>query len=170
MGQAIGITRRDLSARELRALAGRSSDGAVVRRLLAIAMVMEGRSRTEAAEWNGMTRQTLRDWVHGYNARGVAGLVSGVSPGRPPFLSDARKAALRELVIEGPDPGRHGVVRWRCLELCAEVAERWSVRVGKQTMGKWLRGLKMTRLQPRPYHPKKAPEAEATFKKTSPAS
>ena len=101
--------------------------------------------------------------------RGVAGLVSGVSPGRPPLLSDARKAELRELVIDGPDPVRHEVVRWRCRDLCAEVAERWSVRVGKQTMGRWLRRLKMTRLQPRPYHPKKAPDAEETFKKTSPA-
>ena len=169
MGQPIGITRWDLSARELRALACRTPDGAVVRRLLAIALVMEGRSRTEAAEWNGMTRQTLRDWVHRYNAEGVAGLVSGVSPGRPPLLSDARKAELRELVIDGQDPVRHEVVRWRCRDLCAEVAERWSVRVGKQTMGRWLRRLKMTRLQPRPYHPKKAPDAEETFKKTSPA-
>ncbi len=167
MGQPIGITRDELSASELRALAVRTSDGSVVRRVLAVALVMEGHSRTEAAEWNGMTRQTLRDWVHRYNAAGVSGLGSRVSPGRPPLLSDAQKAELRALVIEGPDPERHQVVRWRCVDLCAEIAERWSVRVGKQTMGKWLRQLKMTRLQPRPYHPKKDPAAELAFKKTS---
>lgn len=167
MGQPIGITRDELSASELRGLAGRTSDGSVVRRVLAVALVMEGHSRTEAAEWNGMTRQTLRDWVHRYNAAGVSGLGSRVSRGRPPLLSDAQKAELRALVIEGPDPERHQVVRWRCVDLCAEIAERWSVRVGKQTMGKWLRQLKMTRLQPRPYHPKKDPAAELAFKKTS---
>ena len=142
MGQPIGITRDELSASELRALAVRTSDGSVVRRVLAVALVMEGHSRTEAAEWNGMTRQTLRNWVHRYNAAGVSGLGSRVSPGRPPLLSDAQKAELRALVIEGPDPERHQVVRWRCVDLCAEIAERWSVRVGKQTMGKWLRQLK----------------------------
>ena len=167
MGQPIGITRDELSASELRGLAGRTSDGSVVRRVLAVALVMEGHSRTEAAEWNGMTRQTLRDWVHRYNAAGVSGLGSRVSPGRPPLLSDAQKAELRALVIAGPDPERHQVVRWRCADLCAEIAERWSVRVGKQTMGKWLRQLQMTRLQPRPYHPKKDPAAELAFKKTS---
>jgi transposase len=55
---------------ELRALSNRCSDGAQVRRILALAMVLEGRSRTEAAELNGMDRQTLRDWVHRYNEGG----------------------------------------------------------------------------------------------------
>ena len=167
MGQPIGITRSDLPASALRALARQTSDGAVVCRLLAIALVMESRSRTEAAELHGMTRQTLRDWVHRYNIAGVSGLGSRVSPGRPPLLSEARKAELRALVIAGPDPERHQVVRWRCADLCAEIAELWSVRVCEQTMGKWLRQLKMTRLQPRPYHPKKDPAAELAFKKTS---
>jgi transposase len=169
MGQAIGITRTDVSAAALRALAGKSDDGAVVRRLLAVALVLEGRSREAAASLNGMTRQTLSDWVHRYNAEGVEGLCSRTSPGRPPILTDARMEELREMVLKGPDPERHAVVRWRCVDLCDEIAERWSVRVCEQTMGKWLRRLAMTRLQPRPYHPKKDPEAEATFKKTSAA-
>ena len=76
MGQPIEITRTELSVSALRALAGKTDDGAVVRRLLAIALVLEGRCRTEAASLNGMTRQTLRDWVHRYNAEGVDGLRS----------------------------------------------------------------------------------------------
>jgi transposase len=169
MGQAIEITRTDVSAAALRALAGKRDDGAVVRRLLALAMVLEGRSREAAAALNGMTRQTLSDWVHRYNAEGAEGLHSRTGAGRPPILTDARMEELREMVLKGPDPERHAVVRWRCVDLCDETAERWSVRVCEQTMGKWLRRLKMTRLQPRPYHPKKDPEAEATFKKTSAA-
>ena len=167
MGQPIDITWTEQSASTLRVLAGQTSDGAVVRRILAVALVMEGGSRTEAAELSAMTRQTLRDWVHRYNVAGVAGLRSRVGPGRPPLLSSARKAELRALVMDGPDPARHNVTRWRCADLCAEIAKLWSVRVCEQTMGKWLRQLKMTRLQPRPYHPKKDPEAEVAFKKTS---
>jgi transposase len=169
MGQPIEITRTELSAAALRAVAGKSDDAAAVRRLLAVALLLEGRSREEAALLNGMTRQTLRDWVHRYNAEGVEGLRSRTGPGRPPVLTDARMAERREIVLKGPDPTRHTVIRWRCGDLCDEIAERWSVRVCEQTMGKWLRRLNMTRLQPRPYHPKKDPEAAATFKKTSAA-
>ena len=166
MGQPIEITRTELPVSALRALAGRTADGAVVRRLLAIALVLEGHCRTAAASLNGMTRQTLRDWVHRYNVEGVDGLRSRTGPGRPRYLSDARMEELRELVLKGPDPERHAVIRWRCADLCEEVAKRWSVKVCEQTMGAWLRRLEMTRLQPRPYHPKKDPEAEVTFKKT----
>lgn len=169
MGQPIEITRTDQSASALRAVAGKTADGAVVRRLLAVALILEGHCRTEAASLNGMTRQTLRDWVHRYNAEGVQGLRSRTGPGRPPALTSARMEELREIVLKGPDPERHTVIRWRCVDLCAEIAERWSVKVCEQTMGRWLHRLEMTRLQPRPYHPKKVAEAEVTFKKTSAA-
>jgi transposase len=167
MGQAVEITRTEHSASELRALSAKTRDAAVARRLLALAMVLEGRSREEAATNNGMTRQTLRDWVHRYNAEGVAGLRSGAGGGAAPLLSASEMEELRVLVIKGPDPERHRVVRWRRLDLCEEVARRWSVRVCEQTVGRWLRQLRMTRLQPRPVHPKKDVEAEVAFKKTS---
>ena len=168
MSGALGITRADYTSAELRALGGRCSDGAQVRRLLALALVLDGHSRSEAAVLNGMDRQTLRDWVHRYNALGVEGLKSRSSPGRAPALSKAQMAQLRALVIQGPDLEIHKVVRWRCVDLQAEVARRFSVEVHENTIGRWLHELGLTRLQPRPVHPQKDPEAEAIFKKTSP--
>ena len=169
MGQPIEITRTDLTGVELRAAAVKIGDTAVVRRLLAIALLLEGHSRTAAAGINAMTRQTLRDWVHRYNDEGVAGLRSRTGPGRTPVLTDAQMEELREIVINGPDPERHTVVRWRCFDLREEIAGRWSVTVCEQTIGRWLRQLRLTRLQPRPFHPKKDLEAEVAFKKNSPA-
>jgi len=169
MGRPIEISRFDLSAVELRALSSRTRDGAVVRRLLAIALILEGCSREEAARLSGMDRQTLRDWVHRYNADGVAGLSSRWGPGRPPALNETQMAELRTMVLEGPDPERNKVIRWRCVDLRAEIATRWSVTLTKGTIGRLLRRLRMTRLQPRPYHPKKDAAAQETFKKTSPA-
>jgi len=169
MGRPIEITRFEHSAAELRELAARTQDGAVVRRLLAIALILEGHPREQAARLSGMDRQTLRDWVHRYNADGVAGLSSRWGPGRPPALNQAQMAELRSLVLEGPDLERNGVVRWRCADLRAEIAARWSVTVTEGTVGKLLHRLRMTRLQPRPYHPKKDAAAQETFKKTSPA-
>jgi transposase len=76
-------------------------------------------------------------------------------------------AELRALVVAGPDPEVHKVMRWRCLDLREEVTRRFSVTVDEGTIGKWLNKLGLTRLQPRPYHPKKDPEAPEAFNKTS---
>jgi len=168
MGAAVKITRTEYTSAELRKLSAGCSDGAQVRRLLALALVLDGYSRTEAAALSGMDRQTLPDWVHRYNAAGVDGLKSLRVPGRAPALTEAQKAELRELVIQGPDPAIHQVVRWRCVDLRAEVANRFSVEVHEGTIGRWLNELGLTRLQPRPVHPQKDPKAEAAFKKTSP--
>jgi transposase len=154
MSAAIPITRLDRTASELRSLAGKCGDGAQVRRLLAIALVMEGRSRAEAAEQSGMDRQTLSDWVHRYNATGIDGLKSRHGPGAIPLLNEAQKAELRALVVAGPDPEKDKVIRWRCLDLQVEIARRFSVRVHESTVGKWLRQFRLTRLQARPCHPK----------------
>jgi transposase len=168
MSSPLEITRTDYTSAELRALSGRCADGAQVRRLFALALVLDGYSRTEAAALSGMDRQTLRDWVHRYNDFGVEGLKSRSSPGRAPALSEEQMAELRALVIKGPDPEIHKVVRWRCVDLKAQVARLFGVVVHENTISRWLHEMGLTRLQPRPVHPQKDPEAEATFKKTSP--
>jgi transposase len=168
MALALEITRKEHSAAELRRIGGKCQDAAQVRRLLALALVLDGRSRTEAAEQNGMDRQTLRDWVHRYNEFGMAGLPSRKSPGRAPALDAAQLEELRQLVIDGPDPERDEVARWRCKDLRDEVARRFNVAVHESTIGKWLHRLRLTPLQPRPCHPKKDAAAEAAFKKTLP--
>jgi transposase len=116
-----------------------------------------------------MDRQTLRDWVHRYNDQGVGGLCSIRGGGRTSVLTAAQMAELKALTIKGPDPKTDKVVRWRCVDLREVVSRRFSVTVSERTIGKWLRKMDMTRLQPRPFHPQGDPEAQATFKKTSPA-
>jgi transposase len=169
MGAAVKITRTDHTASALRGLAAKCHDGAQVRRLLALALILEDHPRDVAAERCGMDRQTLRDWVHRYNAEGVAGLVSIRTGGRAGVLSEAQMAELKSLVIKGPDPETDGVVRWRCADLRDAVTRCYAVTVDERTIGKWLRKMDLTRLQPRPFHPKKDAAAQASFKKTSPA-
>ena len=74
MALAVGITRTELDAAGLRRAASRSRDAAAARRMLALALVLEGRSRPDAAQAAGMDRQTLRNWVHRHNEAGLAGL------------------------------------------------------------------------------------------------
>ena len=168
MGQAIAITNQEHSAEALRQIAARHKDAAVVRRLLALALVLDGHSRTDAARHSGMDRQTLRDWVHRYNADGVVGLPSRVAPGPAPRLSETQMATLEALVLAGPNPEMDGVVRWRCADLREQVKQRFAVTVHERTIGKWLRQLGLTRLQPRPAHPRQDLAAQEAFKQTSP--
>jgi transposase len=167
MSAAVAVTRTEHTSDQLRGEAARSRDAAQARRLLAIALVLEGASRLDAARQTGMDRQTLRDWVHRYNEAGIKGLVSRAAPGPAPKLTAAQMQELHALVLAGPDPKVHKVVRWRCIDLRDEVTRRFCVTVDEGTIGKWLRKLKLTRLQPRPYHPKKDVAAQEAFKKTS---
>jgi transposase len=166
MAAAVKLTRTDQTAAELREQAAKSRDAVQSRRLLALAMILDGLSREDAACQAGMDRQTLRDWVLRYNDLGVEGLISRTAPGRASKLTDAQMQELRALVVAGPDPAIHRVVRWRCVDLRDEVMRRFGIIVLERTIGKWLRKMRLTRLQPRPVHPKKDPAAEATFKKT----
>lgn len=167
MVQALSITRTDHTVDELRMAASRSKDAAQVRRLLAIALVMDGDPRGEAAKQSGMDRQTLCDWVHRYNSDGIDGLKSRKSPGRAPLLTQAQRAELRSLVVKGPDPETDNVVRWRCVDLLEQIRKRFSVVVHESTVAKWLHELGLNHMQPRPVHPKKVAADEEAFKKTS---
>ncbi len=167
MAVAIEITRRDMAPSQLRTAAGRAKDGRVARRMLAIALVLEGVDRKTAAESCGMDRQTLRDWVHRYNAEGLAGLENRAGAGRKPRLTPAQKAELAAWVETGPDPETDGVVRWRRADLKRRIEVAFGVVLHERTVGKHLAALGYRRLSARPQHPKADPAAQAAFKKTS---
>lgn len=166
---AVSITRLDLSAGDLRRQAGRCSDGPAARRMLALALVLEGRSRSEAAQCAGMDRQTLRDWVHRYNAEGLSGLHDRAAPGPEPRLSAAQLAELAAIVEAGPDPALDGVVRWRRVDLQKVIERRFGVHLHERSVGKVLDRMGFRRLSARPRHPASEPAAQEAFKKTSPA-
>ena len=164
---ALAITRQDLSAAELRRSAARSRDANAARRMLAIALVLEGCSREEAAGSCGMDRQTLRDWVHRYNAEGIAGLVNRRAPGPIPRLSNEQEDLVVRWVEEGPELERDGVVRWRCRDLQERIRREFRVSLHERTVGKLLTRLRFRRLSVRPQHPQSDPAAQAAFRGAS---
>jgi len=164
---AIGILRNDLDAAGLRAAAAASRDSSAARRMLALALVVEGVDRTTAARTCGMDRQTLRDWVHRYNEGGLAGLSNRHGGGPAQLLTPAQKDELKQIVLAGPDLAKDGVVRWRCVDLQRVIKERFKVTMAERTVAKLLHALGLSRLTPRPRHPKQAPQAQEDFKKAS---
>src|SRR3954447_9348539 len=113
----VAITRKEPGAVELRREAARCGDARAARRMLALALVLEGSSREEAARAAGMDRQTLRDWVHRYNAEGLPGLHDRHRSGREPRLTPGQEAELATAVEGGPGPGPGGVRRRRAVGL-----------------------------------------------------
>ena len=166
----VAITRTDMTVGDLRAAASRSGDAKAARRMLALALVLEGADRKTAAEACGMDRQTLRDWVHRYNEEGLDGLSDRCAPGPAPRLSAEQKAELARIVQDGPDIETDGVVRWRRVDLQRVIAERFGVEMHERTVGKQLATLGFCRLSVRPHHPRRDQEAQEAFKKTSATS
>src|SRR5262245_59815222 len=153
MARAIAITRLGLTAAGLRAAATKARDVAAARRMLCLAMVLEGSDRTTAAETCCMDRQTLRDWVHRYNAEGLSGLYDRKRPGSRSKLTAEQLDAVAEMLEAGPDPAVHGVVRWRRVDLRDELERRFGVVLHERSVGKVLKRLGYRRLSVRPRHP-----------------
>jgi len=169
MGQAIPV-RTGYTAGEVRRFAKRAKDAAQARRLLAIAAVLDGASREEAAKIGGMDRQTLRDWVIRFNEQGPDGLINIPSPGVPPKLDATHRAFLARIVEEGPIPAVHSVVRWRACDLIMRLHEEFGLSVSDDTIYRALKELGFAHVSARPKAYKQDAEAVQTFKKTSPTA
>lgn len=159
--------RNDIPAQELRRLARLEANGRVACRLLALANVLDGMNREQAARQAGMDRQTLRDWVIRFNAEGVEGLHDRPRSGRPAWLDEGQMAAFKALVLRGPDPERDGVSGWRAKDLCRIVEGRFGVRYSENGMLQLLKSLDLSWQKARPVHPEADLEAQAAFKKNS---
>jgi transposase len=169
VAQALAL-RDDYTADQLRRLAGQTKNAAQARRLLALAAVLDGASRAEAARGGGMDRQTLRDWVIRFNERGPDGLINSPSPGVPSKLDTEHRAFLSRVVEEGPIPAVHGVVRWRACDLIALLHEEFGISVSDDTVYRALKDLGFAHLSARPKAYRQDAEAMEAFKKTSPSA
>jgi transposase len=136
--------------------------------MLALALILEGRTRTEAAMICGMERQTLRDWVHRYNAEGLAGLSDRPLPGAPTLLTAEQQQTVMQWVKDGPDIAVDGVVRWRRADLARRIKSEFDVVMAERSVGEMLRRLGFRRLSVRPQHPGQDASAQEAHKKNLP--
>ena len=164
----VAITRTEHTAAMLRRYAASSADASVARRLLALALVLDGHKRADAARAAGMDGQTLCDWVHRYNADGIAGLGDRHGGGAPPRLSPEQEAEVAGWIRAGPDVEKDGVVRWRSVDIQARIACEWGVTLHERSVGKLMHRLRFARVSTRPRHPKADAVAQASFVLGSP--
>jgi transposase len=160
--------RADYDAAQLRAFARKTKDGPQARRLLALAAIYDGATRTQAARIGGVTLQIVRDWVVKFNGSGPDGLIDRKAPGQPSKLKNAHRAALATMIESGPIPAVHGVVRWRLKDLVRWLWDEFRIAVSETTLGRELRTLGYRKLSARPRHHAKSEAAVAVFKKSFP--
>src|ERR1700730_2678383 len=96
------LLRDDFDGSALRRLARQSRDAGQTRRLLALAAIYDGGSRSDAARTGGVGVQIVRDWVVRFNAKGFDGLLNGKAPGARSILDDSQRQALRRIVEDAP--------------------------------------------------------------------
>lgn len=161
--------RTDHSPGELRRCARRERDGRVSARLLGVANALDGLPRGQAARLAGLDVKTLQRWIARFNAEGIPGLRDRPRPGRPCALDEGQQAALKALILRGPDLARDGCVAWRLRDLCVLVERRFGRRYSATGMLRLAKGLDLSWQKARPVHPEAAPKAQARFKKACPA-
>ena len=167
MSAAIAL-RSDFTGPDLRRLARRTEDARQARRLLALAEIYDGGSRSDAARIGDVGLQIIRDWVLRFNAEGPGGLIDRQAPGPKPRLTEAHRQALVTMIENGPIPAVHDVVRWRLIDLCQWIFEEFRVVVSKQTLSRELRAMGYRQLSARPRHHAQATGAIEDFKKAFP--
>lgn len=157
---------RHIEPEELRRLGRKQANGRMASRMFAIANVLDGLSREDAATHAGMERQCLRDWVHRFNAEGVAGLEDLPRKGRPRRMHEGIEKAFCERVDKGPDVDTDKLVRWRRVDLQEWLKSEHTIRYHERSIGKILKRLGYSHVSTRPVHPENDPKAMETFKKT----
>ena len=167
MGSATAL-RADYTGDDLRRLAKGSRHAGQTRRLLALAAIYDGASRTAASRVGGVGLQIVRDWVVRFNAAGPPGLIDRQAPGKAALLTGEQRQALARAVEAGPKPYLDGVVRWRLVDLAQWLWDEFGVSASRQTVGRELRALGFRKLSARPQHHGQNPDAIEAFKKTSP--
>ncbi len=167
MGIAIAL-REDYSAGDLRRLAKASKDADQSRRLLALAEIYAGGSRTAAAELGAVELQSVRDWVLRFNGHGPAGLIDKTASGPEPKLNDDQRQALAAIVEAGPIPAIHGVVRWRLADLRQWIWQEFATSLDESNISRELKALDFVKISARPRHHAQNQFALEDFKKTSP--
>ncbi len=165
MGAKVRL-REDFDSTVLWRLAHKAKDAKQVRRLIALSVIYDGGSRTDAAKAGGVGLQVIRDWVIRFNDAGPDGLIDRKSPGRARKLNEAQRRKLAQIVKEGPIPAIHDVVRWRLKDLASWIHEEFGISLDETTVSRELKVLGFSKITARPQHRGQSETAIEDFKKT----
>ena len=105
---------------------------------------------------------------HRFSTGLSSGERAGTAPGASPKLDAAQRRALARALEKGPDPDRHGVVRWRLKDLAAWVYASFGISLDESTVGRTVKALGFRKPSARPRHHEQDPAALTACEKTFP--
>ena len=164
---AVIALREDFDGAGLRRLARATKNAAQSRRLLALAKIYDGGSRSDVARIDGIGLKVIRNWVVRFNADGPNGLIARKAPGKPSKLNDTQRQMLAQIVETGPNPAIHGVVRWRLKDLVQWIWEEFGISLDETTVGRELKALGFRKIWRVPVTMRKTNGRSRILKKTS---
>ncbi len=105
---------RELQADERRALDEAANNASLDWAQRARIILLSAASKTvpDISTDVGLHPINVRKWIHRFNTRGLAGLQSGKSPGRPPVFSDTQREQIMTLAHSNPRESGLAFDRW----------------------------------------------------------
>jgi transposase len=119
-----------------------AEEASYYRRLLALLALDEGDSVAEIAERLGVTRQSVYNWAHLYEAEGIAAaLQDRYGGGRPSVWTEEREALLVAALRQRPDQVGYPGPNWTVRLLQAYVERVGGLHVSEDTLRRQLQRL-----------------------------
>lgn len=108
-------------------------------RLLALHFVASGESADRVARKIGRSRYALYEWIHNFNAKGIAGIIPNWKGNPGKLLSDEQLDALKEAVKQHPRDLGIKKGRWTAVTVAAYVQKSFGVKISHDTARDYLR-------------------------------
>lgn len=157
--------RMNIGIKTVYAEAKKTKDGAHRTRILAIASLIEGKSRGEAAKIAGMSVSNLHIWIRRYNQFGLAGLFKKKHTGRKPKFTPEIEQFLKETALRGASFEKDKRVAFRIKDFQQMILEQFGIHYSISALWYALKRLGLSWVSVRQKHPKTDLAAQEEFKK-----
>ena len=132
-------------------------------RLLAVSHFIDGKNRTQIAEYLKVSRTSVNRWIQNYLTHGISGLKEKKHTGRRKGLSEVQLHQLKEFIVSTavkPDGGR---LQGKDVQLY--IFSEFGIQYKKSNIYNLLHALNLSWITTRSKHPKQSIEAQEDFKK-----
>ena len=148
---------------DFKALIAKETNARMRIRLLAIAHVKEGASRTQTAKYLKVSRGSVNKWVSLFLAHGIDGLREKVRSGRPTKLTEQQIEQFKQYVLKQSHKVDGG--RLMAQDFSDYIYEQFSVKYSIWNIYRLLHALNFSWISSRSRHPKQSDEVQDAFKK-----
>jgi transposase len=132
------LTHPEASRERLIAFARKIPGAHVGIKIAALLLILEGQRPGWVSEVLGLTRQSLNDWMHKVNDKGLESLKPMARPGRPPRLSPEIIQEVEQHLEKAPLEFGLKRVRWDGPTLVVHLKRQYGVKLKVRQAQNWM--------------------------------